>query len=310
MPHPFGSAGSGYSADALHRHAVVLAGGDGRRLAEVTERLYGYARPKQFCRLGSERTLLDETIERALWFTGVGERIWVSTSRTHRTEAAECLAGRPEVQRIEQPRNLDTTPGILLPVMRILARDPDATVLILPSDHHISDDQRFINALTGVLDALEAHPNTLLLAGARLVQPEPDLGWIVPGVPVGRWRSVEAFVEKPSDASAEQLHARGALANTFALVARAEAIAELARRYVPDWWEGLRDVRDDPLELEQLYRQIEPSSFSRDVLSKATGSLGVVPLYGVEWSDIGTPERLSAVRGTSRPGDQVSMSAK
>jgi mannose-1-phosphate guanylyltransferase len=280
------------------RWAIVLAGGDGRRLAPVAERLYGYARPKQFCRFGSRHTLLEETVHRAALFTGAASRVVLSTSRHHRAEVAETMVACPGVWRVEQPRNLDTTPGILLPLLRVLARDPDATVLVLPSDHHVTDDLAFVAALVRPLVHIDARPDTVVLAGASMNMPEPDLGWIVRGRTREGWHDVAAFSEKPERATRERLHASGALANTFAFVGRGAAIARLARRHAHPWWRALVQARKEgPDAVERVYEDLEPSSFSRDVLQKATSSLGVVALKNVSWSDVGTPERLAAARG-------------
>jgi mannose-1-phosphate guanylyltransferase len=285
-------------ADAGSRWAIVLAGGDGRRLAPVAERLYGYARPKQFCRFGSGRTLLEETVHRAALFTGAASRIVLSTSRHHRAEVAETMLACPGVWRVEQPRNLDTTPGILLPLLGVLSRDPDAIVLVLPSDHHVSDDLAFVASLVRPLGHLDARPDTVVMAGASMNTPEPDLGWIVRGRARGGWHDVASFTEKPDRETRERLHATGALANTFAFVGRGAAVARLARRHASPWWRALvRARRDGSDAVARVYEQLEPSSFSRDVLQKATPSLGVVALRNVVWSDVGTPERLAAARG-------------
>jgi mannose-1-phosphate guanylyltransferase len=286
------------TADA--RYAIVLAGGDGLRLSGVTERLYGYPRPKQYCRLGSEQSLVEETVRRALRFTGSLSRVLVSTSRAHREEAEESLADWP-VERIEQPMNRDTTPGLLLPLLHVLERDPDATVLVLPSDHHISDDAAFIDPLAHAVPYLATLRDTVALAGVRLSEPEPDLGWIVPGATVGPWRRVRSFVEKPPWAEATTLHAAGALANTFAFVAQAATLGGMVRSLAPQWWSALSERVHDPAALTALYQQMPSSSLSRDVFAHATRSLGVIPLEGVHWCDIGTPERLFEVRDVPMP---------
>lgn len=280
------------------RHAIVLAGGEGTRLAAVAEQTYGYPRPKQFCQFGSEQTLLEETLARAERFTGRRAHIAVSVSRAHRAEVTECLADWPEVRRVEQPLAMDTTPGILIALLHVLAQDPDCTLVVLPSDHHVSDEEAFVAALLKASRVLEDDPNVVLLAGAQLAEPEPGLGWIVPGASHGRWKGVARFVEKPDDAEARSLVDAGALANTFVLVARGAALARLFREHVPDWWAELCASCFDTAAVERLYQRKGRSSFSKDVLAHAVDSLGVVALEGVHWSDIGTPERLFAMRGT------------
>lgn len=281
-----------------HRHAIVLAGGEGKRLADVAHETYGYPRPKQFCQFGSDRSLLEETLERAERFTQDRARIAVSLTRSQRAETDECLRGWPEVLRVEQPSQAGTTPAIVLPLLHVLERDPEATVLVLPSDHHISDDEVFVHALVDACRVLDEHPDVVLLAGMHLAAPEPGLGWIVPGADQGGWRPINRFVEKPTDASAAALCASGALANTFVILARASSLANLCWMYAPMWWVELGCSVGDQDALARLYARERQSGFSHDVLAKAEGSLGVVPIEGVVWSDIGTPERLFAMRRT------------
>jgi mannose-1-phosphate guanylyltransferase len=292
----FGPIADLRSRETDHRHVIVLAGGDGRRLAGVSQQLYGYERPKQYCRLGSSRTLVEETVWRAARFAGAADRIVVSTSRAHRGEANECLEAWPGVHRVEQPRNLDTLPGLLLPLLHVLVRDPWATVLVLPSDHHVSDDELFIDRMIDALPALVEDPDAVLLGGALMSRPDPELGWIVPGEPTGRVLRVSRFVEKPGRELVERLVRKGALANTMAMLGTGGAIARMIRRFAPDWWSSLINAFFDPAAIEAVYRTMPPCNLSKDVLTPGAAWLGVVPLHGVEWSDIGNPERLRAVR--------------
>jgi mannose-1-phosphate guanylyltransferase len=145
------------------------------------------------------------------------------------------------------------------------------------------------------MEELEAEPDTVLLVGAALPEPERDLGWIVPGERSGTWKRVLRFAEKPADADTLALHQSGALANTFVVLGRGSAIAQLIRRHTPHWWKALTNAYFHPESLDGVYERMTPSSFSRDVLQQAVPSLGVLPLRGVEWSDVGTPERLMRV---------------
>ncbi|MBX2798367.1 MAG: NTP transferase domain-containing protein [Myxococcales bacterium] len=280
--------------------AIVLAGGDGNRLASITTHAYGYPRPKQFCALLSAETLLEQTIRRVRRYVSA-ERVVVSTTRRWRREAAQCLTSLPQVQTCEQPSNLGTTPGLLTALLAILAVDPEARVVVCPADHYVSDDDAFMAVATSALGMLRHDPERVVLLGARLPRPSDGLGWIrtTPGDDGLGWGTVRAFVEKPPPEQALQLHSEGALANTFAMVAHARGLASLVARHCPQWWRGATDAYGRREALENLYERLPPSDLSKEVLQRSAPDLRVLPLDGVEWSDIGTAERLAQV--TSLP---------
>jgi mannose-1-phosphate guanylyltransferase len=113
---------------------VVLAGGDGVRLRELTRWMYGEDRPKQFCQLLGDRTLLEEARLRAER-SFPARQILFSLTRAHENHYLPYLADRPS-QRIVQPLNKGTAPAILSTLTRIAHADPDAVVSILPCDHY------------------------------------------------------------------------------------------------------------------------------------------------------------------------------
>src|SRR5881398_2666765 len=120
--------------------ALLLAGGDGRRLKPQTRQIAGDPRPKQFCAIFDGETLLHRTRRRAELFTRADQHV-VVVSREHEPYYRE-LAGELAPDRlVEQPRNAGTAPGIVYSLLRIreLAHD-DAPVAIFPSDHYVADD--------------------------------------------------------------------------------------------------------------------------------------------------------------------------
>ncbi|MFZ5476117.1 MAG: sugar phosphate nucleotidyltransferase [Myxococcota bacterium] len=280
---------------------IVLAGGDGRRLESVAVGRYGYARPKQFCDFGAG-TLLARTLHRAS-HVAPPERVVVVTSRHHRPWAAECLAPWPAVRWVEQPSNRDTTPGLLLPLLHVLEADPDATVVVLPSDHFVDDDARFMEAAREAAESVDEEPHAILLLGANPGDDADGYGWIVPAPGAGRWPAVAAFREKPEVEERQRLMERGALVNTFVMVARARAMAALAADYAPEWLAALRVATRDPARLDAVYSVLPPNNWSRVVLEHARERLRLVPLREVGWDDIGTPERLArALEQTAAAG--------
>jgi mannose-1-phosphate guanylyltransferase len=275
-------------------------------MASLTRVLYGYDLPKQFAALDSEKTLLQRTMDR-IASIAPPERTVVVVSDAYEALAREQLAGYPGAEVVTQPLNLGTGPGILLPLAHVLARDPGAAVGIFPSDHHIRRTEPFVEAVERALAVAPATETGVALLGAAAESAAPDLGWIVRGPRLGgrmerAWR-VHRFIEKPPESVAMLLLGTGSLWNTMVVAGGGRSLWDLAGQHIPRQAEsfegyrrvvvgsggaggaGVRAVRD------QLYRQLMPADFSREVLQMAQG-LGVVPLIDSGWFDCGTPERL------------------
>jgi mannose-1-phosphate guanylyltransferase len=289
---------------AANPYIVILAGGQGTRLASLTRALYGTDLPKQFAVLAGERSLLQATIERASTLTP-RDRISVIVTGSHEELARRQLAPYPGVELIVQPRSLDTAPGMLLPLARILERAWNEPVVFLPSDHFIADDRPITLALRAACD--RTLQGRLALLGVTPTGPEVEYGWIVRGAPVGDSGAfaVERFHEKPMTAMAEDLWQRGALWNTFIQAGTASVFWELAQRFLPahtailERYAGAIGTRHELRALDEAYRRMTPASFSHDVLAHSR-SLAVVPVSGSGWSDWGSPQRVFAsLAGTS-----------
>jgi mannose-1-phosphate guanylyltransferase len=282
--------------------AIVLAGGEGTRLAETTERMYGSRLPKQFLSFGKTRTFLQTTVDRLSEIVPA-ERVVAVVAGCHARVAREQLVEFPSIEIVEQPRNAGTGPGVLLPLMHILARDPKAMVVLVPSDH----DFRTPDIMrASILTAQRAAHSTadMVLIGARAEFAASDLGWIVPrrpqrSAPVA---SIESFVEKPAPAVATHLYERGALWNTMLSVSRATALWALARRHLPAqaalFEEYARHIGSERAVdcLRDVYERLPPADFSRDLVAVCK-RLRVTAMEGAGWSDCGTPERLKAALG-------------
>jgi mannose-1-phosphate guanylyltransferase len=204
---------------------------------------------------------------------------------------------------VVQPENRGTTPAILSGLHRLGAIDLAGPVAIFPSDHYVSDDVRFMRLVDRAFEVVGARPDLLVLLGATPEMPEPQYGWIEPGGSVpGPWRPAPAgvtrFWEKPSAEMARVLMAQGCLWNTFVMVGYPYTVSTLVRRALPSlsadfsemraWlgtrWEG--ELR------RRLYARLPTTDFSRHVLATQPGSLAVLRLDEVAWTDLGDPGRV------------------
>jgi mannose-1-phosphate guanylyltransferase len=279
-------------------YVIVLAGGEGQRLAPLTRALYGTDVPKQFAVLHGERSLMQTTIERASALTTI-DRISVVVTAHHERIARDQLAAYPGVELVVQPRNLDTGPGLLLPLVRILARDRAARVIFLPSDHHVSNPAPIAAALGA--SATAGLDDRIVLLGVTPTGPEVEYGWIVRGRRIARTDGfgVRRFHEKPSAQVAESLWRRGGLWNTFISAGPAQRIWQLAQCHLPDHSQRLEryaehiDRSDEGDALQVAYDGMPAANFSRTVLSHAD-ALAVVPVTGSGWCDWGSPGRVFA----------------
>jgi mannose-1-phosphate guanylyltransferase len=274
-----------------HLWTIILAGGDGVRLRQLTRALHGEECPKQFAMIHGGRSLLQWTVARAVrWSTP--DRIVVVVAAEREAQARRQLEGLGPIEVVAQPSNRGTGPGLLLPMARVMARDPEARVVVLPSDHYVRDEAPFEQSIRLAIAASE---DQVALVGAVPDHPETQYGWIVTGRALAprRGRIVNHFCEKPPTALAERLLRQGALWNTFIMTGAARHFWALGRQHIPaavSLFDSYRDVSDRRI-LEQIYRYMPVFDFSRDVLQKASG-LRVVPLEECGWSDWGTPERV------------------
>jgi len=280
-----------------HRWGVVLAGGDGVRLRELTRLIVGDDRPKQFCPLFGECTLLAEARQRAERSIG-SERILFALTGAHQDYFLEDLGDCPS-QRVVQPRNKGTAPAILYSLLDIARRDRDAIVAILPCDHYYSDEGAFTLALESAFEIAGTLPRSVVLLGAQPNAPEVEYGWIEIGATVhGNLFHVRCFHEKPPIHVAEHLLQSGSLWNTFVMVGHADAFLEMARTAVPGLLTVFRSaIRDTHRNGEtrisdSLYDWVSPTDFSRHILSPAARRLVTLRLENIEWHDLGDPDRV------------------
>ena len=283
--------------------SIILSGGQGERMCPLVYRCFEQGRPKQYCRFCGPKSMLEQTIERALDLVEPDRLITVIGSG-HRGFLGSRVPGRV----LEQPEMRGTAVGVFWPLVRVLNADPDATVLVLPSDHYFYPRAALLSQLEAACQLAKEHSQKAILVGAIPDAPETDYGWIEPVARSAshdhavRYFEVSSFHEKPSQTLATRWFEDGYLWNTMITIGRAETLWKMGREVLPDVVRTLEEVGfgkgpragilscEDPW--RRVYEKLPNRDFSRDFLAQVAPRSLVMPLDGVFWSDWGRPERL------------------
>jgi mannose-1-phosphate guanylyltransferase len=288
-----------YSTEAgregLDAWAVLLAGGDGTRLQSLTRKITGDLRPKQFCRVFGDRSLLGHTRER-LRPVFRDDRTMFVVTRNHEPFYSQELSGASASRVVAQPANRGTAVAIIVALLRVLEHSADAVVAFFPSDHYFANDAAFAATVRSAIGLARKHTDTPILIGAKPRWPEVEYGWIEPGTSItdeGQYRllKVSRFLEKPPLAKARELMSTGGLWNTFVTVGHAGAFLQLLRSAIPDAVVKIASAlaSDD---LERAYLEMDTIDFSMAVLGREPHRLLVMPDSASGWTDLGNPDRV------------------
>lgn len=268
----------------MKRRAVLLAGGRGTRLYPLSTR----AKPKQFLTVFGERSLLQETADRLDWVVEPDERI-VSTTREYEGIAREQFNGKI----IAEPEGKGTFLSVLLSIWGIYEDDPNTVVVVLPTDHYVSDGDMYRLALSKAVIRARWSGNVVLI-GERARYPETDYGYIR-----CQGRKVIGFEEKPTEQRAKELVEEDAAWNCGIFVFRAGVMVDAYKRLYPEYWRAFKTAHDGqavPVRLvDGIYKSFPGGGIERMLIEKMDNLAVVRSSFG--WCDIGSLERLEKVRG-------------
>ena len=283
-------------------YAVVMAGGSGTRFWPLSRRHL----PKQFLAIGGELPLIAATMARLDDIAPWSQR-YVVAGEHHAAGVRQHCPQLPADQLLIEPCARNTAPCIALAALHIAQRDPEGVMIVLPSDHHISDVPALRHALeSAVIGAAE---NKIVTLGVVPTRPETGYGYIrFPGGGVINESrlDVDRFVEKPPRRVAERYLASGEyLWNSGVFIMSARRVLSEIERQLPDLnraflpvQEALArgDVKRYQVALDDAFAQIKSVSIDVGVIEGAD-DVEVIPI-SVGWSDVGhwgALEEVSAV---------------
>lgn len=277
--------------------ALIMAGGRGTRFwpASTAEK------PKQFLSLISDKTMIEETVERLLPLVDM-EHIFICTGENYKNLCLEQLPELPERNIIVEPVGRNTAPCILLSTLYIKQIYNDANVIVLPSDHQINNVPEFLVVLNDANKFVDDKKEAIVTIGITPNRPETGYGYInfestVEKINSHEIKEVKRFVEKPNAEVAQAYLDDGHyLWNAGMFMFNVDFMMSQYEQYANETFKTLTSlpVITSPSymkELEEKYATCESISVDFAIMEKSD-KLYVVPAdFG--WDDIGAWEALS-----------------
>lgn len=292
---------------------IILSGGAGTRLWPLSRSLY----PKQFLQLntGDNRSLLEATLQRLPQSEGYGAPV-ILANNDHRflvSDAAKNMRIEPAAIVLE-PVARNTAPAITVAAAAAVENDPEAIIVVMPSDHVIRDELGFRTAVESAAEV--AASGRLVLFGITPDSPHTGYGYILKGAPIDGFGdkvfNVASFAEKPDLQTAEGYLADGGYYwNSGIFVLHAATLLSEIDRLQPEIAKAARLALSeaepdlDFLRLEEKSFAASPSLSIDYAIMEKTGKAAVLPL-DIGWSDVGS---WSSLADLSTPDSQGNVAA-
>lgn len=281
--------------DAEHRYTVIMAGGTGTRLWPLSR----VDKPKQFQAFTSEKTLIQETFDRAST-TVPPEHILVSTGQKYTSLTQEQLPLITQEQLIIEPLARNTAPAIIYIAAVMAHRDPEAIVATIASDHAIENPEEFTRAIDLAFRTAETHPDALVTIGINPTRPDTNYGYIRMGEELTlsskeRVFRIENFKEKPDQATAEEYLASWEyLWNAGYFIFHAASFLSWIDTYAPELSDfthsitaALRDGSLSDERLAEIFSSVDSLPIDIVLAERLPREQRFVIPSALKWSDVG-----------------------
>jgi len=273
-------------------YALILAGGSGTRFWPLSRN----ARPKQLLDLFGTDTLLEQTINRLEGLVPV-ENILILTNSLQVDAVREVASKLPAENIYAEPAKRDTAPAVALGIGLVAARDPDATMVILPADQLIQDTDAYHSVMRDAIATAEKAEG-LVTIGIKPTWPCPSYGYIERG-PVAVVDGLECqsppaevtrFREKPSTEQAEEYLAQGGFCwNAGMFVWSIPTVTAQLAKHTPELADFIGELRDSPdlnATVAENFPKLTPISIDYALMEKADRVLNIEASF--DWDDVGS----------------------
>ncbi|MCM8901688.1 mannose-1-phosphate guanylyltransferase/mannose-6-phosphate isomerase [Caldicoprobacter algeriensis] len=272
---------------------IIMAGGRGERFWPKSR----MKMPKQFLNLFGEKTMIQQTVDRLTKIMPL-ENIFVVTNIDFVELVSQQIPNLPRENILIEPMSKNTAACIGIAALRTEKIDRDSIMVVVPSDHVIKDEKKYIEALETAIQEAEKGDN-LVIIGIKPTRPETGYGYInfdentKKVVNKNCVYKVERFVEKPDYSTAIKYIGSGNyLWNSGMFIWKTSSILSAMKKYMPDLYNSLERIREhidsDDMEkvLYEEYSQLEGISIDYGIMEKAKNVYVVLGDFG--WDDVGS----------------------
>lgn len=293
-------------------YAVILAGGSGTRFWPLSRE----ATPKQLLRVFGDRTMIQQTTGRLEGLVP-DRNIYIVTGQRYAYDIRRQMGEVLDAEKLHillEPEGRNTAPAIGLAAVHINRTDPEAVMVVMPSDHVILNDTKFreVIAEAGGL-AARGYLTTIGIVPNR---PETGFGYIQKGAPIHKAPGVASFrvkrfVEKPDLSKAETYLSSGNYFwNSGIFIWRAADILKEIKRQMPDLHRGLAQIaaaigkKNEQGVTDSVFKTLRSVSIDYGVMEHAP-EVAVIPAE-MGWSDVGSWRALDEISEKDGSGNIIS----
>lgn len=280
--------------------ALIMAGGRGTRFWPLSTE----DKPKQFLNLIGNKTMIQMTVDRINRIIPM-ERIFICTGDKYKDLVMEQLPDIPEGNIIIEPEGRNTAPCIALSALIINRMYEDSTMVVLPSDQLIENEEEFVDIILDGSIYLNSNNNSIVTIGIKADRPETGYGYIKYDskkidIEDRNIYKVERFVEKPNKERAEEYLREGTyLWNGGMFIWKSKHILNEIEEFLPKTYRALKGITNiDTGVMQEFinnnYGNTDTTSIDYGILEKAD-NIYVIPA-NIGWDDIGSWNALERYR--------------
>ncbi len=273
-----------------NKYCVIMAGGIGTRFWPISRK----TTPKQFLDiLGNGKSLIRSTYER---FANIIEKenFLVITNEAYKELVLRELPELGEHQILCEPFGRNTAPCIAYAAFHLKALNPDAEMIVTPSDHIITNEMHFCEVMLQALDFIGEVNDAMVTIGLQPTRPDTGYGYIQISENRGhKLYKVKTFTEKPKAELAEIFVRSGEFFwNSGIFIWKAQTILDAMRLHVPDIYELFSSVENsfntprEQVAVRNIYTECRAISIDFGVMERSENVYVRCSDFG--WSDIGT----------------------